>query len=400
MATATVAPELDEYGNPKKRATALPQQDPVATQPQPVALSDAALAGAATPESVAQGNLDLIGTAQRSVAGRSGDPTELQTATGAQALRYVNDPMGGYDPVAAKRSALEKGSTDWANSFEGLRQQFGNVSGSGLLQENMLENALQHNVDQQTLGADMDKRNYDIYSDAMVKSLASANSTTANDASVYSSYLNNLGTVNTMGERAIADQLAQRGFDYQVLKDAVAAGTATQADLDAFLAKVGISVSPNARQTVMTEETQNRQYQYGLQHPNSGYTNPDGTLNERGLAAWASAEGEAAGEGAAATYQNLIAGKADRSQFRGGADAGSENNAAFSAVAAKASEYTGFTGNSPPPLSSVVKRGNNVYYVLDTSKRTDKRTGMGDYVLAEDLNTGAQVKLYSDGMIG
>jgi hypothetical protein len=59
--------------------------------------------------------------------------------------------MGDFDQQKYKQGRMEKSQSDWANAFEGLRQQYGNVSGSGLLQKDMLSNALAHNVDQAAL---------------------------------------------------------------------------------------------------------------------------------------------------------------------------------------------------------------------------------------------------------
>ena len=330
-------PEVDEYGNPVKK-TALALQDP--NSQQPIALSPAAVNGAAapaTPESINQGNLDLISKAQTSASQLTGQPTQLQTDTTKQAENYVNNPMGGYDPAKAKQAALDKGSMDWGNAFEAQREQTGNTSGSGLTQQNMLNNVLEHNLNQETTAADMDKQNYDIYSDAMAKSLASANSTSNENANIQSQYLNNLGTVSATSDKAAEDALAKQGFDYGMLQDAVKNGTATQADVDAFLAKAGVNVSPNAQNTNATQANQNLQYQFGLTHPQ--YVNPDGTLNTAGTTAFNNYINTAQGTASStqATVQDIITNPAN---YVGMADPKNANYATYQQLKSTAPQFT------------------------------------------------------------
>jgi hypothetical protein len=110
--------------------------------------------------------------------------------------------MGGYDPAKAKQAALEGADTDWANTFNALQQKYGATSGSGLLQKNMLQNALQHNVDQQTLAANEDKTNNDIYLNSMTQANQAGNTTGNNEDNQFSNRLKNVEDVLNTAEPA------------------------------------------------------------------------------------------------------------------------------------------------------------------------------------------------------
>jgi hypothetical protein len=146
-------------------------------------------------------NADLGGILQAAGA-QSLNPTALQAATSQQALDFVDNPMGGYDPIKAKQAALEGADTDWANSFNALQQKYGATSGSGLLQKNMLQNALQHNVDQQTLAANEDKTNNDIYLNSMTQANQAGNTTSNNEDNQFSNRLKNVENVLNTAEPA------------------------------------------------------------------------------------------------------------------------------------------------------------------------------------------------------
>lgn len=145
------------------------------------------------------GNTSVLEKAQRDVLNQPGT-SALQDATTKQAMNWVNNPMGDFDPAKTKQAALEKSNADWANVFESQRQQYGNVSGSGLLQKNMLQNALQHNVDQQAYEGQLDTENYNRYVDSLGKSIGTAQSVNQGNENIFSQRLGNLGTVRGMAE--------------------------------------------------------------------------------------------------------------------------------------------------------------------------------------------------------
>ena len=204
----------------------LPQQDPN-KQNSTVKLSDAAMSGAAAPapaiaptdEGVAQGNTQVLAKAQTDVLGQP-QTSALQDAMTQQALNWVNDPTQGYDPAKYKQGRMEKAQNDWANTYEGLRQQYGNVSGSGLLQQNMLQNALNHNVDMNNLESTTDQENYNRQIDALGKSSANAQSVNQGNENVFTQRLGNLNTVRGMAEgqetRTAAQQQQQSDQDFRM----------------------------------------------------------------------------------------------------------------------------------------------------------------------------------------
>jgi hypothetical protein len=235
MATSTTTDddtvEYDENGDPiKKKASTVATQD-ASDSDSTVALSDEALSGGAATDTsktasdgtdTTQANTDVLAAAQNSVLDTGTDETELQKATDASTLNWVNNPEGDYDPDAYRQAQLDAANADYAKTFEALRQQYGNTSGSGLTQATMLSNALQHNTDMQSLESDINTENYNKYIDSLSKSIAAGESVSKNDADIYSEAIGNLSTVRSMdeGEReqdtayTYSEDLAAQGFDY------------------------------------------------------------------------------------------------------------------------------------------------------------------------------------------
>lgn len=215
--------EYDEYGNPKKKpavnalgtigianqtATPLPQQDPNNANGN-VALSKAAMSGAAAaPSPTELGNTAILAKAQNDVLNQP-SVSALQNATTQAATNWVQNPMGDFNPAQTKQARLEKANSDWANTFEAMRQQYGNVSGSGLLQKNMLQNALEHNVNQQDLEGKLDTENYNRYVDSLGRSIAAGQSVNQGNENVFSQRLGNLGTVRGMAEGEAGRQTSE-----------------------------------------------------------------------------------------------------------------------------------------------------------------------------------------------
>ncbi len=221
----------------------VPQQnssDPNAT----VQLSPAALSGAAAPDTNA-GNTTVLARAQNDVLTQP-QTSDLQNATTRQAMNWVNNPMGDFDPNKTKQAQLEKAHNDWANAYESARQQYGNVSGSGLLQKNMLENALKHNVDQQALESQIDTDNYNKYVDSLGRAIGTAQSVNKSNEDIFSQRLGNLSTVRGMaeGERSQTSGQEFTASEAQKTRDwntserlSTEDFTAGQADLDRQLEK-------------------------------------------------------------------------------------------------------------------------------------------------------------------
>jgi hypothetical protein len=166
--------------------------DPNAT----VALSPEALSGGAV---TTANNTAVLNQAQTEVLGQPGQ-SDLQKATSQSALNWVQNPMGDFDPQKNKQQRMEKANSDWGKAFEATRQQYGNVSGSGLLQENMLGNTLQHNVDMSDLESKLDQENYNRYIDSIGKSIAAGQSVSKSDMDAFTNRLKNYETVRGMAE--------------------------------------------------------------------------------------------------------------------------------------------------------------------------------------------------------
>ena len=236
---------LDMYGKKKQQPGMLGDGSTGSTVPTVdpnnsngvVQLSNAATSGAAVAApapaqptvapvtDTTKGNEDVLKTAQTSVLNQP-STTALQSQTQGAVSNWLANPMGGFDPVKNKQQQLEKANTDWANSFEAMKRQYGNVGGSGLVQKNMLGNMLQHNVDQADLESKLDTDNYNKYVEAMGKSVGAAQTQNKSDADLYSQYLANLGNVRGMaeGERAQTTTTADTAAEIQAKKDLTALG--------------------------------------------------------------------------------------------------------------------------------------------------------------------------------
>lgn len=203
-------------GQPKKKpATQLGYQDP--NSQQPVQLSKEAMSGGATqqqqpqqPQAATQGGEQVLQTAQNQVLQQGQQPTQLQQATQQAAQKFVQDPMQGYDPAKTKQGLLEKAGVDRANMLEALRREYGGASGSGLLQKNMLENALASGVDLRNYESQLDTENYNRMLDAITRSIGVGQSVGQQQEDVFSQRLGNLAATRGMGEGERAAEQARR----------------------------------------------------------------------------------------------------------------------------------------------------------------------------------------------
>jgi hypothetical protein len=134
----------------------------------------------------------------------------LATATTQAATDFVKNPMGDFDPNAYKQGQLEKADLDWANQFESARQMYGNASGSGLNQKEMLGNALQHNTDMQALEANIDSDSYDKRLNALSQSIGLGNTTNANNASLIGQGIQNINVAKAMNEPELDRQFQEK----------------------------------------------------------------------------------------------------------------------------------------------------------------------------------------------
>jgi hypothetical protein len=145
------------------------------------------------------GNNAVLGKAQQSVL-QQPQTSPLQQATTAQAMNWIQNPSGEYDPQRVKQATLESNKQANSDSMEAMRRQYGSLSGSGLFQKEMLDNAIRSNVQQSQLGADLDRQNYDIYVDSLGRSSANAQAVNQQNENIFSQQIGNAATVRGMGE--------------------------------------------------------------------------------------------------------------------------------------------------------------------------------------------------------
>ncbi len=190
-----------------------PQQDtsvaftgsgPQKTFPQPQQNTSVAFTGDRPQTTPAQNvtkdmNTAVLEKAQTDVLNQPGT-SSLQDLYTQKATDFLNKPMGDYDPAKYKQQRLEKAGSDYANTFEALRRQYGNISGSGLLQKSMLENQLQNNIDMGQLESNLDKENYDRYVDSMIKSIETGKGVNLQNEDAFTQRLKNLELVRGMAE--------------------------------------------------------------------------------------------------------------------------------------------------------------------------------------------------------
>lgn len=203
--------EIDPItGEVKKKKNALQTQD-VNKPDSQVKLSSEALSGAGA--DYLQTNEDILKKAQTEVLNQPSEPSELQNLVTQKATEFVSDPMHGFDPEKAKQAQLEQFNYDWANAYEKARQDFGNISGSGLLQKEMLDSILQRNVDRQSLETAIDTENLNRYLTANQTAIGVGNEVNATNEQIFAQRINNLAQVRAMAE---GERLQERGYDMNV----------------------------------------------------------------------------------------------------------------------------------------------------------------------------------------
>jgi hypothetical protein len=160
------------------------------------------------PDTVA-GNASVLGKAQQAVL-QQPQTTPLQQATNTAAMNWLQNPSGTYDPQQVKQATLEGADQRNADSMEAMRRQYGNVSGSGLFQKDVLDNVLRQNVSQAELGAALDKQNYDVYVDSLGRSQQNAQALNQQEENIFSQRIGNMSTVRGMAENERAQQTEQQ----------------------------------------------------------------------------------------------------------------------------------------------------------------------------------------------
>jgi len=185
--------ELYDQTKKKKGSLSAVASLPSNQENQTVELSKDAMSGTAA------GNTQVLQKAQQGVLNQP-DTSKLQKATQESAYNFVKNPMGDFDSQKYKQQRMEKSDVDWARSLDALQRQYGNVSGSGLLQQDMLNNVLQRNVDKGALESQIDQENYNRYIDSLTKSIGAGQSVGQQQEDMFSQRLGNLANVRQMAE--------------------------------------------------------------------------------------------------------------------------------------------------------------------------------------------------------
>ncbi|MCW8966675.1 MAG: hypothetical protein OQK82_08335, partial [Candidatus Pacearchaeota archaeon] len=194
----------------KKKNTALPTQDANNPTTQ-LQLSSEALSN--SDADYLKSNNDVLQKAQTEVLNQSMEPSELQNIVTQKATEFAQNPMGDFDPEKAKQSQLDQFNYDWANAYEKAKQDFGDVSGSGLVQQDLLGSILQRNVDRQSLETSIDTENLNRYLTANQTAIGVGNEVNATNEQVFAQRVNNLAQVRAMAE---GERLQERGYDLNV----------------------------------------------------------------------------------------------------------------------------------------------------------------------------------------
>ena len=69
------------------------------------------------------------------------DTSPVQGATDAATLNLLQNPSGSFNPQEFKQNSLEQNDVNTASAIEAARQQLGNTSQNGELQNGFLQNA-------------------------------------------------------------------------------------------------------------------------------------------------------------------------------------------------------------------------------------------------------------------
>jgi hypothetical protein len=313
-----------------------------------------------------------------------GQRTPLQVQTNQLAQKLVADPTQGMDPNYAnvQEEALRSQNQ---KAYETARQGMAPAAGSAIDQRSLLSAAMSNVEGERKFRTDLDQQLSLMRQQAAQGALSSANATSGTEGNLQSQAIQNM----LSEQAAINEQDPNAGFDF--LQGGTGVG-------------MQFRTGQEKARAALADEYDAQQFQYAQIHGQDPNLVDQTTheLTDLGVQQFNEYMAQNALGETGPTYQNLITGKADKSALRGGADPSSPNNAYYKDVASKAPEYSGFSKDSPPALSSIVKRGGNIYYVLDTSARNVQIHGgsaVGQYVLALDMNTGNQVKLYNDGKI-
>lgn len=182
--------EIDPVTGQKKKNTVLQTRDP--NSQQKVQLSSEALQSDPSKK--------ILQTAQQQAMGQSFEPTELQQKVTQRATELIDKPMGDYDPEKQKQAQLEQYNADWAKSFENMRRTYGGASGSGLVQQEALNNILARNIDRQTLESQLDQQNYENYLNSMTTAIGTGQQVAASNEEIFNQRLSNLGNVYSMDQ--------------------------------------------------------------------------------------------------------------------------------------------------------------------------------------------------------
>lgn len=362
---ATTTRQANQYNllDPTKPAEQLPLQEP--NNQQPVRLTQAAMSGGANNQTQSQ------------TQGTSNGYTPLQQKTTQATLDWLNNPTQGYNPQSYKQGRMDKAQSDWANTYEAQRQKYGRQSGSGLLQDQMLQNALAHNVEMGDFESNIDKENYDRQLDALARSLSTAQGVSASNENIFANRLN-------------------------AIMNAQKAGAANVGDITNFMKSGGMDVSAVDPRAAASQKYEDDLHYFGLTNPQ--YLDAQGNVTEAGRKIFNQAQNKALDidtsvSGIISDVANNPANyiKANNPQAYEQLRATATPYQPQGSVQGKGVFSAGTYKFSNPPTKNTALNINGNVYVVNGDLATERR-GYGqpdmEYVPAINMETGETKKIY------
>lgn len=177
----------------------------------------------------AQGNDQVITTAQNSAIGGAG-VSDVQKQTQNMTQKMMTDPNFGYNPSKQKANVLSNFDANRAQAAQAARQQFGDIGGSGVVQENLLKTIMDDNMNRSNLENSLDMEAYNTTKKNWQDAIGAGQTQTGIDSNTRTNAINNL--LNTRSayepersqtqnqEDTLGRMEKQQGYDLEKIKAA------------------------------------------------------------------------------------------------------------------------------------------------------------------------------------
>jgi len=145
-----------------------------------------------------QGNNQVLKTAQETALNQNKSP--LSGLVQQRTAQYLQDPNLGYDYNAYNQNQMDQFNADQSKSMEAARQQLGNTSQSGELQNEFLKNALTVSQNRANLQSKLAQDQQTAEQKNYLNALAQGREGMTAQEEETTSQIGNLSTARTMGE--------------------------------------------------------------------------------------------------------------------------------------------------------------------------------------------------------